>query len=381
MNLLPDGDQKQAKDAVNKAVEYSADDPQTRARALVLRARMEDNLEKRLPDLNEAVRLVPNDVEIVRTRGLVLADLGKYDEALADLTKAIELDSTSAPTYEAKAMVLVRMKKFDEAIEVLNKAAANDPNNVRVLLLRSSLYLEKGEKEKALADAKAAVALRPKYSMALYNYAAVLAELGKLDEAREQMEKVHQLEPNDPLSSLRLGAIYSLQKRSDKAIEVYSEFLKAHPDEPNVLRARGGAYLNLGKHAEAIADYDKACKDKDLSKDPEYPVLLNNFAWVLATSPDEKLRDGPRAVKMATQACESTEYKQAYILSTLAAAYAETGDFDNAVKWSLKSAEIGDKDHAEAFKKELAAYKARQPYRELLSEKEPEKSAEKTSGA
>ncbi len=62
--------------------------------------------------------------------------------------------------------------------------------------------------------------------------------------------------------------------------------------------------------------------------------ILNNYAWVLATAPEDKLRDGHRAVALATDACRQTEYKQDYILSTLAAAYAETGDFESARKWS-----------------------------------------------
>lgn len=117
---------------------------------------------------------------------------------------------------------------------------------------------------------------------------------------------------------------------------------------------------------------------KELPKDPG---LLNNFAWVLATSPEEKLRDGPRAVKLATESCEQTEYKQAHILSTLAAAYAETGNFDTALKWSAKAVEIGSQEHGEELKKELESYQARKPWRELLSEKEPgpeEDQAEKT---
>ena len=411
LNLLPDGDEKRAKEAVNQAVEFSADDPQLRSKALVLRAEMEKNPEKRLPDLNEAVQLAPNDANVLRVRGIVLAGLEKYDEALSDLNKAIELDAENAATFEIKSLVLTQMKKYDEALAALdqaqklapnssepwlrkrqihllqkkldealddlNKAVSLDPSNADLFLLRSSLYLEKGDKEKALADAKEAVQLLPKNVTAIRTYALILADMGKFDEALAQLEKARKLEPNNPLPTLQIGMIFIQQKQSGKAIDAYGEFLKDHPDEPNLLYARGNAYLNLGLQAEAEADYEKAYKDKDLSKDSG---LLNNFAWVLATSPDEKLRDGQRAVKMATEACKLTEYKQGHILSTLAAAYAETGDFDNAIKWSEKSAEVGkteNADHAEDFKKELETYKAHKPYREVLSEKEAEKPAEK----
>ena len=72
---------------------------------------------------------------------------------------------------------------------------------------------------------------------------------------------------------------------------------------------------------------------------------------------------------MATEACKLSDYKATYILSTLAAAYAETGDFPAAIKWSTKAVELGDKPEREELKKELASYQARKPWRELLSEK------------
>ena len=75
--------------------------------------------------------------------------------------------------------------------------------------------------------------------------------------------------------------------------------------------------------AEAIAEYEKAYKIM-----PKDSGLLNNFAWVLATSTDDKLRNGAEAVQLAGRACELTSYQQAVFIGTLAAAHAEafTGD-------------------------------------------------------
>jgi FimV-like protein len=76
---------------------------------------------------------------------------------------------------------------------------------------------------------------------------------------------------------------------------------------------------------------------------------------------------------LATKACEVTEYKEGHILSTLAAAYAESGDFEKAREWSKKAIEIGREDQKEALSKELASYMEDKPWRELqdVSEKSP----------
>jgi tetratricopeptide (TPR) repeat protein len=127
-------------------------------------------------------------------------------------------------------------------------------------------------------------------------------------------------------------------------------------------------------HAEAIADYEKA-----IEMQKESPGLLNNLAWVLATSPDDKLRDGKRAIELATKASELTEFKAGYILSTLAAAYAETGDFESARKWSAESVKFGGEAEMEQLRKELESYRASKPWRELQNveqEKEADAGAE-----
>ena len=82
-----------------------------------------------------------------------------------------------------------------------------------------------------------------------------------------------------------------------------------------------------------------------------------------------KLRDGKRAIDLATEGCKVTDYKQAHLLSTLAAGHAETGDFKTAIEWSQKAvAAAPDEEMKANLVKELESYQANKPWRELLSE-------------
>ncbi|MBN2474796.1 MAG: tetratricopeptide repeat protein [Pirellulales bacterium] len=400
LNALPGGDAERAAEAIDRAVVLCRDDARLRAKALTLRAGIAKDPEKRLVDLEEAVRLAPDDAAALRTRGLVYADLGKLDEAIADLDKAAELDPKHVGTYEAKALVLSRAKKFDEALialdkaqelkpnalgplvnkaqihvqqanfeaalHVLNQAYSRDAENIGVLLLRAGVYEQMKKFDEALADVDRVLSLKPDLPAAMRVRAMLLAGAERLDEAVAQLEGLRKIHPEDATTLLQLGMLYNAQKEFPQAVEAYSAVLKQQPDLWVALRGRGDSWLNSGKHEEAIADYNQALKHK-----PQDPGILNNLAWVLATSPEDKLREGKRAIELATAACDVTDYKEAHILSTLAAAYAEMGDFKTAIKWSERGLEVAEKEQIEPLTKELESYRAGKPWRELLSEGEP----------
>ena len=119
------------------------------------------------------------------------------------------------------------------------------------------------------------------------------------------------------------------------------------------------ALLANGQYADAIENLDEA-----LQVNPDNAFLHNGKAWLLATCPDDEVRDGKLAVEHATKACELEAWSNAYYVDTLAAAYAESGDFKSAVKWQEEAIRLGAGPYAEGFEERLQLFKDGQPFRE-----------------
>ena len=103
---------------------------------------------------------------------------------------------------------------------------------------------------------------------------------------------------------------------------------------------------------------------------PKDARACNGAAWLLATCPDQKIRDGSEALQLATRACEVTDWKDPLYLDTLAAAYAELGQFEKAVEWQQKALanpdfeKNVDKDEFVVAQRRLNLYKSGKPFRE-----------------
>ncbi len=214
-------------------------------------------------------------------------------------------------------------------------------------------------------DVEQSMKLRPA-SQSLLLHASLLAAGGKYEQALGELNVLRQVMPESPDVLLQVAAVYQASHQPEKAIEAYTHLIALDPQNATALRGRADVYLNQGRQAEAITDYEDALK-----ADADNSGVLNNLAWVLATSPNDELRNGKRAIELATEACKATDYKQAHILSTLAAGYAESGDFDSAVDWSQKAVELGDEHNKDQLAKELESYREMKPWREAIPPQEP----------
>lgn len=138
------------------------------------------------------------------------------------------------------------------------------------------------------------------------------------------------------------------QRQADAAAEAYRAVLK-----------RVQEHQKDGDYAAMVRAYDEF-----LRKYPDHAGGHNSLAWGLATCPDSRVRDGQRAFRLAVKACELTSYKEAYIIDTLAAAYAEAGDFEQAVKWQRKALSLAPEDQKSEYEDHLNLFLRKQPVRE-----------------
>lgn len=399
-------DDKKVIATLELAIEKATDDKETLDDALLMRALLEEDLVKREAAFEKALTLSPDVPELLLAQALNFQEQQKYDEALPVLKKLMELapentgilhivfdirkkqkkygeamkvldlllkDHPDAPNllFE-KAHLLAIEKKFDQALTILDALRAKNPKSLEVLYLRGIINKSLKKYEEAIADTEEAISIQPDMVDLKILKADILAAQDKLDEAAAMLETlITEAGPDSPKTAdlqFQLGAVLTAQKKSRQAAELLQKALEKKPEDPFGLRMYANALLSSGRHSEAIRAFEKI-----LEKDPEDEMVLNNLSWLLSTSPIDNIRDGKRSLELAEKACKVSEYKKAYILSTLAAAYAEQGDFDKAREWSQKAVDLGKEEGEERLdelKKELESYQNNRPWREMIEEKE-----------
>ncbi|HVW00777.1 MAG TPA: tetratricopeptide repeat protein, partial [Planctomycetaceae bacterium] len=152
--------------------------------------------------------------------------------------------------------------------------------------------------------------------------------------------------------------IYKQRTEHEKAIADLDEALRLDPQYGMAYNHRGQAHALRKEYELALADFDQAIRFEPGAD------AYNQKAWLLATCPDDKLRNGQTAIELATKACQLTDWKNAGWIDTLAAAYAEVGDFDKAVEMQERALKGVNSKARKEFEARLELYREHKPYRE-----------------
>jgi Flp pilus assembly protein TadD len=261
--------------------------------------------------------------------GNVLMDDGKLDAAVKQFQEVIRLTPAIGKPYNDLGKAYALQGKMDDAMNMFSNAVALNPGLAQARWNLGNAYLLKGKTAEGLVEMKRAVWLSPEDIEAHRRFANALIKLGKAAEALPYCEVVVKAEPEDAHAHYILGSAYLANKRLQPAAANFKEALRLAPDTPE---------------------------------------CMNALAWIYATSPQPELRNGPEAVRLAGAACRITQRQKAAILDTLAAAYAEAGRFDEAVKTTeeLRALAISghDTNMADTAWQRLELYKAGKPYRD-----------------
>jgi Flp pilus assembly protein TadD len=162
-----------------------------------------------------------------------------------------------------------------------------------------------------------------------------------------------------------MAVVLTRRGRFREAEDHLTDALRVNPAHMSAHNNLGVALASQGQFASAQREFEEA-----LRLNPENGEAYNNRALIFAACPDARFRDGPHAVKLARGACELARWKSPRFLNTLAAAYAEAGDFDSAVSWQSRA--IGllhDERVAADYRLRLGLYQSKKPYRETTSKR------------
>ncbi len=220
-------------------------------------------------------------------------------------------------------------KKGDEAIAACTRAIEAGPKSKNIAMVYFNRGVEwnaKKDYDRAIADYSEAITRNPQYREAYNNR----------------------------------GNSHRAKRDFDLAIADYEAAIKIAPKRGLYHRNRGNVLMDKRDYEKALASFNEAIK-----LDANDADAADSAAWLLASAPDAKLRNGKRAIELAMKACELTQWKNGSYVDTLAAAYAETGDYGEAVRRQQQALAVADFEQAEGknARARLAQYKAGKPNR------------------
>jgi tetratricopeptide (TPR) repeat protein len=312
--------------------------------------------DKAVKDFTEAIRLDPTHADAYNGRGDAWKEKKEHDKAIIDYTEAIRLNPSFSFYYSDRGDSWRAKHEYDKAIADYSEAIRLKPNEW-FYKKRGDVWRAKEEYDIAIRDYDEAIRLDPKVDTFYSNRGYAWFYKRNYEKAIADFTEVIRLDPQDGDAYRMRGQSWSDKQDYDKAIRDFNDAIRLDPKDWNSYRERGSAWQHKQEYDKAIEDYETAIP---LSP-KQVPLALNDLALLLAASPDWRFRDGKRAIELATKACERMAWKDGMFLETLAAAYAEDGQFDVAVRYELKASQ--DPRLGDYYRQRLELYKQKKPYR------------------
>lgn len=351
--------------AAQKAAAPAAPDPRIGTQVLVTRA----GAELRTPQATVWRAYLGEVYTVALTNGewLWVAEKGGWLWEKETIPFATAIDTLSArlaakPTaenYHLRGVALLAHKQYDQAIQDFSESLRREPKNAGAFNNRGQCHYLKQDYPAAIQDFSTALRQDPKNFLAKNNRALAYIATSDFNAALADLQAALQQVPEYPEALNNRGIVYQKLGKYDESIRDFTAALKVDPKYSDALGNRAYTHRLKGDFQSAIADLEKAMELR-----PNTYEAANDLAWLLATATEDSIRNGQRAVELATQACSLSEFKQWNTLDTLAAACAESGDFDKAKEWLGTALELAPETEKPRLQQHLELVLAGKPIRE-----------------
>jgi tetratricopeptide (TPR) repeat protein len=257
-----------------------------------------------------------------------------------DQRRALELDAKALEDYEA--------------------SIALDSTRWKTLHNRGIAYALTGRPEDAVKDFTRVIQLKPNYVNAWFNRGELNYELGRYREAIADYSEAIRLKPDDAGFHTSRGHACFQQRDFSAAWEDYDVVVQLKPQNAVAIADRGEAYRAMGQWEAAANDFRRA-----IELDPHLARAYQSAAWLMATCPDERYRNPKLAVQAAEKAVAIQGDDYIY-LDTLAAAYANDGQFTRAESTVSQAIALTPAEYSGRLKMRREMYRQRKPFRQIL---------------
>lgn len=320
------------------------------------------SLDEAIAEYQQALKMSPDLVEAHNNLGHCLLHRGRLDEAIAQFETAVQMRPQSVNYRNALGAAYAKKGLWNEAIAQFEQSIKIESALPEAHDDLGYCLLQIGRVDDAIAEQRIAVTLEPASPAYLVSLANALCQKGSFDQAATEYKKALQLRPDDAEALNNLAYCLQQSGQTDEAIVQYQKAIKVQPDI-------AGAYFNLGNlyREKKMAEQAANSYEKAIELAPQFVPAQLDLAWMLATCPDAAVRNGFKAVALAKRLNDLAQSNDPKTLRTLAAAYAETGNFTEAsstAKHALALAQAqSDSALTNALQAEIGLYLKHTPLR------------------
>jgi tetratricopeptide (TPR) repeat protein len=329
------------------------------AAALVQKGEVEDGILQ----YRKALEIKPDDAGSRNNMGIALFVTGDLEGAIAEYRKVIEFNPAYEDAHYNLGIALFQKGNLEGAIAQYRTALELKPDDENAHKNLGDALLKQGKLDEAAAQYRKALDIHSDDLEAHYSLGKALLRKGDLDGAMACFQKSAEPSP-DPLTRWnRLGDALLQKGDLEEAMVCYQQAIKINPRSAEAYANLGLAFFKKAEIKQAMDSWQQALEIK-----PDQLYVLNNLAWLLATTPDASLRDGAKAVALAARADQLSGGGNPMMLHTLAAAYAEEGSYGLASATARRGLALAAEQKNEALaatlQKEIKLYEAGAPVRE-----------------